>query len=78
MITIDSGSVHVLFCLRSKQNMKKVNIFFFKEGVIIKKEIKSERIMSDEYAYSSLEEFNKRNFHNKLPSGVHVYDVDKD
>ena len=31
MITIDSSSVHVLFCLRSKQNMKKVNVFFLKE-----------------------------------------------
>lgn len=68
-----------------KEEMEKIikyknigRIFFFKEGLIIQKKIKSEKAMSNEYAYLSLEEYNKRNSMNKLPSGLHVYNIKKD
>ena len=70
-----------------KEEMEKIikyknigRILFFNEGLIIQKKVKSEKTMSNEYAYLSLEEYNKITMKKgkKLPSGLHVYDVNKD
>ena len=48
-----------------KEEMEKIikyknigRILFFNEGLIIQKKVKSEKTMSNEYAYLSLEEYN--------------------
>ncbi len=71
-----------------KEEMEKIikyknigRIFFLNEGIIIQKKIKSEKVMSNDYAYLSLEELSKKTTRKQdkiLPSGLHVYNVNKD
>lgn len=71
-----------------KEEMEKIikyknieRILFFNEGIIIQKKIKPEKPISKEYAYLSLEEYNRitlKKGNEILPSGLHVYKVNKD